>query len=177
MLDQSLNWKGRPSSHFEISVKPDLAPAIQWVEPKERAMLVAPNDLLTFSAYAKDDLGLARIEYQIKKNLGKWQAFAIPEFLDPRGMQSSAVEFNLDLLNHKLKHGTQAFIKLKAYDLKGLSAETETIQFSIVSRDFDLSELRLLEERAKIVEHFETVHSEVAQSQKNLQLTVKELQQ
>ena len=177
LLDQSLNWKGRPSSHFEISVKPDLAPAIQWVEPKERAMLVAPNDLLTFSAYAKDDLGLARIEYQIKKNRGKWQAFAIPEFLDPRGMQSSAVEFNLDLLNHKLKHGTQAFIKLKAYDLKGLSAETETIQFSIVSRDFDLSELRLLEERARIVEHFETVHSEVAQSQKNLQSTVKELQQ
>jgi hypothetical protein len=68
LLDQSLNWKGRPSSLFEISVKPDLPPAIQWVEPKERDMLVAPNDLLTFSAYAKDDLGLARIEYQIKKN-------------------------------------------------------------------------------------------------------------
>lgn len=177
LIDKSLGWKGRPSSLFEISVKPDLSPTVQWVKPEERSILVAPNDLLSFTAYAKDDLGLARIEYLIKKNRGKWLSFPIPKLLDPRGMKSSAIEFNLDLLKHNLKNGTQALLKLRAYDLKGLTAETETILFSVVSRDFDLSGLRLLKERAKIVEHFDNAHSEVAQSQKNLQLIIKEFQQ
>ena len=62
------NWGGKQTFfHFEITVKPDLAPSMQWVEPIERKLFVAPNDLLSFSALAQDDLGLARIEYLIKK--------------------------------------------------------------------------------------------------------------
>ena len=74
------NWDGK-ADHPQISkftVKPDLAPAIQWVDPIERKLLVAPNDLLSFTALAKDDLGLARIEYLIKKNRGRWESFPIP---------------------------------------------------------------------------------------------------
>ena len=67
LIDEKLGWEGRPSSNFQITVKPDLAPLVQWVEPTERKLLVAPNDLLSFSALAQDDLGLARVEYLIKK--------------------------------------------------------------------------------------------------------------
>jgi len=47
-----LGWEGRPSSIFEITVIPDLAPSVKWIEPQERKLLVAPNDLLSFSALA-----------------------------------------------------------------------------------------------------------------------------
>jgi len=177
LVDKVLGWEGRPSSLFEISVKPDLAPAIQWVDPQERSLLVAPNDLLSFTALAKDDLGLARIEYQLKKNRGRWESFPIPGLLDPRRQQTAALAFNLDLLKHKLKSGTQAFLKLKAFDLKGLEAETEIIQLSIVSRDFDLSSIRVLDKKAMIIEHFDSVKEELFQMQKGLQQSLREFQQ
>ncbi|MEC8044303.1 MAG: hypothetical protein VX130_06910, partial [Verrucomicrobiota bacterium] len=177
LVDKVLGWEGRPSSLFEISVKPDLAPAIQWVDPQERSLLVAPNDLLSFTALAKDDLGLARIEYQLKKNRGRWESFPIPGLLDPRRQQTAALAFNLDLLKHKLKSGTQAFLKLKAFDLKGLEAETEIIQLSIVSRDFDLSSIRVLDKKAMIIEHFDSVKEELSEMQKGLQQSLKEFQQ
>ena len=177
LIDQKWGWEGRPSSLFEISVKPDLAPSILWVEPDQRAMMVAPNDLLSFTALAKDDLGLARIEYLIKKNRQKWEAFPIPNLLDPRRQQTAALSFNLDLLKHKLKAGSQAFLKLKAYDLKGSIAETEVIQLTIISRDFDLSGIHLLQKKAKVIEDLETIKKEVNQIQKNFQQTMREFQQ
>ena len=177
LISEELGWEGRPSSNFEITVKPDLAPAIQWVDPQERSLLVAPNDLLSFTALAKDDLGLARIEYQLKKNRGRWESFPIPGLLDPRRQQTAALAFNLDLLKHKLKSGTQAFLKLKAFDLKGLEAETEIIQLSIVSRDFDLSSIRVLDKKAMIIEHFDSVKEELSEMQKGLQQSLKEFQQ
>ena len=134
LMDKQLGWEGRPSSNFEITVKPDLAPSVQWVEPVERKLLVAPNDLLSFSALAQDDLGLARVEYLIKKNRAKWEAFTIPNLLDTRGKNTAAINFNLDLLLHKFKPGTQALIKLRARDLKGTNVETETIELSVISR-------------------------------------------
>ena len=177
LIDQKLGWEGRPSSLFEITVKPDLAPSVKWVKPTERKLLVAPNDLLSFSALAEDDLGLARVEYLIQKNKGKWQAFAIPGLIDPRGQVASAISFDLDLLLHNLKPGTQASLKLRTQDLKGLRAETEMIELSIVSRDFDLSNLHLLEKKAKVLENLDRIKNESVQMQKNFQRSLREFQQ
>ena len=44
LINEKLGWEGRPSSTFEITVVPDLAPSVQWVEPTERKLLVAPTD-------------------------------------------------------------------------------------------------------------------------------------
>ena len=154
-----------------------MAPSVKWVKPTERKLLVAPNDLLSFSALAEDDLGLARVEYLIQKNKGKWQAFAIPGLIDPRGQVASAISFDLDLLLHNLKPGTQASLKLRTQDLKGLRAETEIIELSIVSRDFDLSNLHLLEKKAKVLENLDRIKTESLQMQKNFQKSLREFQQ
>lgn len=177
LIDRKMAWKGRPSSTFTISPKPDLAPSVEWIEPQERSLLVAPNDLLSFSALAKDDLGLARVEYVIKKNQGKWRSFPIPQLIDPRGQNTAAFEFNLDLLNHKLKSGTQAFLKLQVTDLKGTKTETEVIQLSIVSRDFDLSLIELLGNKSKIKEYLDKIDRESSESQKNIQGIIKDFKQ
>ena len=87
------------------------------------------------------------------------------------------ISFNLDLLAHKLKSGTQVLLKLRAKDLKGLSAETETIELSVVSRDFDLSSIRVLEKRRVIINHFDSVKEELFQMQKGLQQSLREFQQ
>lgn len=177
LIDEQLGWEGKPSSNFQITVKPDLAPLVQWVEPTERKLLVAPSDLLSFSALAQDDLGLARVEYLIKKNQGKWEAFTIPNMLDTRGKNSVAINFNLDLLLHKFKPGTQALLKLRARDLKGTNSETETIELSVISRDFELSSLNLLEKKAMVLEHFDVMREESQQMQKNFQRSLKDFQQ
>ena len=177
LIDLRLGWKSRPTSYFEISVQPDLAPSVQWIEPVENTLLVAPNDLLSFSALAKDDLGLARVEYMLKKNQGAWKSFPIPKFLDPRRKQKVALSFQLDLLGHKLKPGTQALLKLRAQDLKGTSAETEIIQLSIVSRDFDLSSIKLLEAKAEMIAKLDTLYDQCSQSQKLIQETQRDFQQ
>jgi hypothetical protein len=177
LIDEKLGWEGRPSSTFVITVKPDLAPSMQWVEPIERKLLVAPNDLLSFSALAQDDLGLARVEYLIKKNRENWEAFPIPNLLDPRGKNTFAISFNLDLRLHKLKPGNKTLLKLRARDLKGTSAETETIELSVVSRDFDLTGIRLLEKKGMIIEHFDSVKEELSAMQKGLQQSLKQFQQ
>ncbi|MEC8355187.1 MAG: hypothetical protein VXZ37_01085 [Verrucomicrobiota bacterium] len=177
LIDLRLGWESRPSSYFEISVQPDLAPSVQWIEPGENTLLVAPNDLLSFSALAKDDLGLARVEYMLKKNQGAWKSFPIPKFPDPRRQQKVTFSFQLDLLGHKLRPGTQALLKLRAQDLKGTSAETEIIQLTIVSRDFDLSSIKLLEAKAEIIAKLDTLYDQCSQSQKLIQETQRELQQ
>ena len=177
LINEKLGWEGRPSSNFEITVVPDLAPSVQWVEPTERKLLVAPTDLLSFSALAQDDLGLARVEYLIKKNRKNWTVFPIPNLLDPRGLNTAAIVFNLDLLLHKLKPGDQAFLKLRARDLKGTSVETDAIELSVVSRDFDLSSIRLLEKKRIIISHFDSVKDELTQMQKGLQQSLREFQQ
>ena len=177
LINEKLGWEGRPSSNFEITVVPDLSPSVQWVEPTERKLLVAPTDLLSFSALAQDDLGLARVEYLIKKNRKNWTVFPIPNLLDPRGLNTAAIVFNLDLLLHKLKPGDQAFLKLRARDLKGTSVETDAIELSVVSRDFDLSSIRLLEKKRIIISHFDSVKDELTQMQKGLQQSLREFQQ
>jgi hypothetical protein len=177
LIDLRLGWESRPTSYFEISVQPDLAPSVQWIKPAENTLLVAPNDLLSFSALAKDDLGLARVEYMLKKNQGAWKSFPIPKFLDPRRQQKVALSFQLDLLGHKLKPGTQALLKLRAQDLKGTSAETAIIQLSIVSRDFDLSSIKLLESKAEMIAKLDTLYDQCSQSQKLIQETQRDLQQ
>ncbi|MFL2912912.1 MAG: hypothetical protein ACJZ5X_05585 [Opitutales bacterium] len=177
LIDLRLGWESRPTSYFEISVQPDLAPSVQWIEPVENTLLVAPNDLLSFSALAKDDLGLARVEYMLKKNQGAWKSFPIPKFLDPRRQQKVALSFQLDLLGHKLKPGTQALLKVRAQDLKGTSVETEIIQLSIVSRDFDLSSIKLLEAKAEMIAKLDTLYDQCSQSQKLIQETQRDWQQ
>ena len=39
LIDEKLGWEGKPSSNFQITVKPDLAPLVQWVEPTEKSYL------------------------------------------------------------------------------------------------------------------------------------------
>jgi hypothetical protein len=177
LIGNQLDWEGRPSSIFGITVIPDLAPSVKWIEPQERKLLVAPNDLLSFSALAEDDLGLARVEYLIKKNEGKWQVFPIPELLDPRGHKKTALSFNLDLLKHKLKPGTLAQIKLRAHDLKGSRTETEAIELSVISRDFDLSQLHLLEKKSMVLDNLEMIRTQTMLMQKNFQPSLKDFQQ
>ena len=68
-------------------------------------------------------------------------------------------------------------LKLRARDLKGTNSETETIELSVISRDFELSSLNLLEKKAMVLEHFDVMREESQQMQKNFQRSLKDFQQ
>ena len=51
------------------------------------------------------------------------------------------------------------------------------IELSIVSRDFDLSNLHLLEKKAKVLENLDRIKTESVQMQKNFQKSLREFQQ
>ena len=61
--------------------------------------------------------------------------------------------------------------------MKGTHAETEIIQLSIVSRDFDLSSIKLLEAKAEIIAKLDKLYDQCSQSQKIIQETQRDFHQ
>ena len=61
-------------------------------------------------------------------------------------------QFDLDLIDLKLKPNDQAVLKLVAFDRKGSTGESEPIQLSIISRDLDLSALQTIKLKSMIFE-------------------------
>ena len=115
------NWVGKKTLfQFPNYSEARFAPLIQWVEPTERKLLVAPSDLLSFSALAQDDLGLARVEYLIKKNQGKWEALLSPTCLTLVVKIQWQLTLTWTCFYREFKPGTQALLKLRARDLKEL---------------------------------------------------------
>jgi methyl-accepting chemotaxis protein len=169
LIDQKIGWKGKPSPRYEINVKVDVAPSISWLAKQKVNLLLAPEDILSLEGWATDDLGLNRIEFHYRNNQGKWKNFILPGDRNAKGKNKFPISFDIDLLSLKPKPGDQALIKLVAYDLKGSMSETDPINLSFVSRNFDLTLLNILEQKNRVMESWEEVAHKNRASAKEFQ--------
>ena len=169
LIDQKIGWKGKPSPRYEINVKVDVAPSISWLAKQKDNLLLAPEDILSLEGWATDDLGLNRIEFHYRNNQGKWKKFLLPGDRNAKGKNKFPISFDIDLLTLKPKPGDQALIKLVAYDLKGSMSETEPINLSFVSRNFDLTHINILEQKNQVMEAWEEVANKNRASAKEFQ--------
>jgi len=169
LIDQKIGWKGKPSPRYEINVKVDVAPSISWLAKQKDNLLLAPEDILSLEGWATDDLGLNRIEFHYRNNQGKWKKFLLPGDRNAKGKNKFPISFDIDLLSLKPKPGDQALIKLVAYDLKGSMSETDPINLSFVSRNFDLTLLNILEQKNRVMEAWEEVANKNRASAKEFQ--------
>ena len=169
LIDQKIGWKGKPSPRYEINVKVDVAPSISWLAKQKDNLLLAPEDILSLEGWATDDLGLNRIEFHYRNNQGKWKNFLLPGDRNAKGKNKFPISFDIDLLSLKPKPGDQALIKLVAYDLKGSMSETDPINLSFVSRNFDLTLLNILEQKNRVMESWEEVAHKNRASDKEFQ--------
>ena len=169
LIDQKIGWKGKPSPRYEINVKVDVAPSISWLAKQKDNLLLAPEDILSLEGWATDDLGLNRIEFHYRNNQGKWKNFLLPGDRNAKGKNKFPISFDIDLLSLKPKPGDQALIKLVAYDLKGSMSETDPINLSFVSRNFDLTLLNILEQKNRVMESWEEVAHKNRASAKEFQ--------
>ena len=145
-------WKSKPSPAFEIVVQLDEAPAIRIVSPEERSVLAASDDIFPLTIAARDDLALEKIEYHVQVNKRGWKKLPIPGLPTPVDKKELMLQFDLDLLDLKLKPNDQAILKLVAFDRKGASGESEPVQLSIISRDLDLSAIQTLKLKSMVIE-------------------------
>ena len=169
LIDQKIGWKGKPSPRYEINVKVDVAPSISWLAKQNYNLLLAPEDILSLEGWATDDLGLNRIEFHYRNNTGKWKKFLLPGDSNARGETKFPISFDIDLLSLKPKPGDQALIKLVAFDLKGSMSETDPINLSFVSRNFDLKHLNILKQKNQVMEAWEEVANKNRDSAKEFQ--------
>ncbi|MEK9632496.1 MAG: hypothetical protein VW622_01540, partial [Opitutae bacterium] len=145
-------WVSKPSQAYEIGVQLDEAPAIRIVLPEERSLLAASDDIFPLTIEAKDDLPLEKIEYHVQVNNRGWIKRSVPGLPAPIDKEQLRFQFDLDLIDLKLKPNDQAVLKLVAFDRKGSTGESEPIQLSIISRDLDLSALQTIKLKSMIFE-------------------------
>ena len=152
VTSEQTGWKSKPSQAFEISVRLDEAPAIRIVSPEERSVLAASDDILPLTVASADDLALEEIQYHLKVNNGGWKKFSIPGLEAPIDKKEVLVQFELDLLDFKLRPNDRVTLKLVATDRKGALGESEPIQLSIISRDLDLSAIQTIKLKSMVIE-------------------------
>ncbi|MBT4666217.1 MAG: hypothetical protein HOB63_06845, partial [Opitutae bacterium] len=152
VTSQETGWKSKPSQAYEIAVQLDEAPAIRIVSPEEKSQLLAPDDILALTAVAEDDLALEKIEFHVRVNNRGWQKFPVPGLETPIDEKNVVLQFDLDLLELKLRPNDSATLKLVAYDRKGAIGESDPIQLSIISRDLDLSAIQTIKLKSLLVE-------------------------
>ena len=144
-------WNGKPSQAFEIIAQPDESPQIRIVDPKERSILLATDDILPLSFYAQDDLALESIAYLVRVNNRPWIKFDLPGIEQPIDRKEALAQFDLDLLKLKLNPNDKVLVKFVAKDRKGTHSESETLELSIISRDLDLSATEVLKLESMMV--------------------------
>ncbi|MEO2011887.1 MAG: hypothetical protein ABGX22_24680 [Pirellulaceae bacterium] len=121
------------SPKYEISPQPDLIPRVGFVDQKERTLLLPPNDILSLSAMAEDDLPLVRLEQQFSINGRDWQTSP----LDAETGRRMTAEWQWDLLPMKLESGDQLMTRLLATDRKGNVGESVPLRIVVAAPEFD----------------------------------------
>ena len=62
---------------FPVETVPDVAPAIVWLAPAKDEMKLRPDDHFAYSYEAGDDVGLGRVEFEVKAGSGEVERYAL----------------------------------------------------------------------------------------------------
>jgi|GEM_PF-4879672 len=127
ILESTEGMKNSLPPRCEILVFRDQAPVVEVASPTEE-VAVKPDDRVTITFDAKDDLGVAKAELVIfdPANDGGQELKTIPIPLgDQAGEKSVHAQLTLDLKDFSLKHGEELSYAIRVYDTKNEIATIE----------------------------------------------------
>jgi hypothetical protein len=133
LVSKDTGFKNIFSPKYEISPQPDLIPRVGFVDQQAGTLLLPPNDILSLSAMAEDDLPLVRLEQQFSINGRDWQTLP----LDAEIGRRMTAEWQWDLLPMGLKSGDQLMTRLLAIDRKGNVGESVPLRIVVAAIEFD----------------------------------------
>jgi hypothetical protein len=119
-------FENRFAPKYEIKPWPDKKPKVTMSAPDSQAV-VAPDERLTVSGKAKDEIALATVKHAYRVNEGEWNEVLLP--LD--NPTNSAIARSWDLILLNVRKGDRIFTKLIAADKKGNTSESATVQLIV----------------------------------------------
>lgn len=123
------------SPTYRITAVDDQAPGVTWIAPEVSRLIASPEESLVLKNGIVDELPLATLTRELRINASQWQSApltadsAVGNSTEMR--QSSQVDWELDLLEHRLKPGDQIELKVIATDYLGQTGESSILQVMI----------------------------------------------
>ncbi|MEM7234664.1 MAG: hypothetical protein AAF517_20970, partial [Planctomycetota bacterium] len=133
LIGDETGFENSFSPKYEIHSLVDTAPRVDWVDLRNRSLLLPPDDILSLVGEAEDDLPLDQLEQRIRINEGEWTAL-------PFQFESATkvrVERTWDLVNLKLQAGDLVTTKLVGTDRKGSEGESVPLTIVVAKTDFE----------------------------------------
>jgi hypothetical protein len=147
LVSAETGFENKFSPEYELQAIPDLIPTIRIDEPVED--LISPADgLVSLSATAGDDVGLARLVQMVQVNDGAWRDKVVDEV---KGHEA-IVKRDWDLSAEGVKAGDLITTKFAATDLKGSRTESRPIRIIIVAAAIEMKRFAGLASRKALDE-------------------------
>ncbi|MCA9052036.1 MAG: hypothetical protein KDA89_25030, partial [Planctomycetaceae bacterium] len=173
LVSADTGFENRFSPKYEIRPLADLVPRVGFQNLTETSLLLPPNDILTLSAYAEDDLPLVNLEQQVSVNGSEWTSRPLETksvsaaedssgagdgsrttglSADGRDVHRLQSDWQWDLLPYGLKSGDQVLTKLSATDRQGKVGESVSLRIVISSPEFTRDRHALMAVKSTLVE-------------------------
>ncbi len=140
LVSAETGFENKFSPQYEIRPAADLLPLVSIDQPAKDQVL-PPDEVLDFSATAKDDLALTQVNQMVRVNEGQWQSMPL---LNTR-TNETVLARKWDLLDLKLVPGDRVTTKLVAIDVKGNRAESVPLTLQISSPGLDPKRLKAMQ--------------------------------
>lgn len=140
LISAETGFENKFSPQYEIRPGADLLPLVSIDQPAKDQVL-PPDEVLDFSATAKDDLALTQVNQMVRVNEGPWQSTPL---LTARTNETTLAR-KWDLLDLKLVPGDRVTTKLVAVDVKGNRAESIPLTLQISSPGLDPKRLKAMQ--------------------------------
>ena len=63
---------------FPVETIPDVVPTVTWLAPLQDEMKLRPDDMFVYSYEAGDDVGLGRVEFEVKAGSDNMERYSLP---------------------------------------------------------------------------------------------------
>lgn len=152
-----------PSTH-RMTVKPDRAPKVVWIEPKDRSRVIRPKSAARVSVGVQDEFPLNRLEQWTRLNRGKWKT----ESLEVPSGSEFEKEWVWEIAALNAKVGDLIEVKILATDRKEQVGESATIEWVVSGTELDSSRDRETLARERIVSSLNDLTPIIRQKQEKL---------
>ena len=126
LMAAETGFKNKFAPKYEIKPWPDKKPKVTMSAPDSESV-VAPDERLTVTGNARDEISLATLKQTWRINKGEWQEVLLPV----NNPTNSAIARTWDLIMLNVQKGDRVYTKLVATDKKGNESESATVQLIV----------------------------------------------